>query len=102
MASLKRSSKSFRRQGSSGLVWSSGEDSADEIHPLMKDEGRLAGLRHCRSIDSGRTAVAAEANKAKPPVWRQSSAAPPAKPPLPDKARKGGFAKFFEMLFHSL
>lgn len=80
-------------------MWSRGEDSAYEIYPLTKDEGRIAGFR---SIDSGRTAVAVEAKDAEPPVWRQSSSAPPAKPPLPEKVRKGGFAKFIGMLFHSL
>lgn len=54
MAGLQRSTKSFRRQGSSGVVW---DDKLlpEEIDELLRRDGGNAGsgnpeLRHCYSI----------------------------------------------------
>lgn len=93
MASLVRSTKSFRRQGSSGSVWSKGEDSAEKIHPSIEVEGRLAGLRNYHSFGGGTRVATGEVNVSGPPVWRRVLSAPPAGPPLPKQAKKSGFAK---------
>lgn len=98
MASLKRSTKSFRRQGSSGSIWGNTEDLTDEIDQLMKGEGKLAELRHCHSIGGGGTAARGEVNAAEPPVYKRNLSAPPAKPPLPNSVREGGFSRFLGKL----
>lgn len=55
MATLQRSEKSFRRQGSSGSVWD-GKKLTQEVNQLMRKEGNSEDhrqLRPCYSISGG-------------------------------------------------
>ncbi|KVH88428.1 hypothetical protein Ccrd_026832 [Cynara cardunculus var. scolymus] len=57
MATLKRSEKSFRRQGSSGSVWD-GKKLTEGVNQLMRKEGNCEDhrqLRPCYSISGGVT-----------------------------------------------
>ncbi|CAI9771489.1 unnamed protein product [Fraxinus pennsylvanica] len=74
MASLQRSSKSFRRQGSSGSVWN--EKLAEEPNQV-----KTAELRHCRSTgDTGSGGMVEHG--AAPPVYIRWLSTPSAKPLL--------------------
>uniref|UniRef100_A0A0D9UXD8 Uncharacterized protein n=1 Tax=Leersia perrieri TaxID=77586 RepID=A0A0D9UXD8_9ORYZ len=50
MAGLQRSSQTFRRSGSSGLVWD--ERLMSEDHSQRDQEGEVLELRHSRSVGS--------------------------------------------------
>ncbi|CAI9775506.1 unnamed protein product [Fraxinus pennsylvanica] len=70
-----RSSKSFRRQGSSGSVWN--EKIAEKLNQVKNAE-----LRHCQSTGGGGMAEA-------PPVYMRSLSAPTTKPLLLESVRNG-------------
>ncbi|KZV47639.1 hypothetical protein F511_14425 [Dorcoceras hygrometricum] len=97
MAGLKRSARSFRRQGSSGLVWDDDELAAG-FYQFVQTEGKLGELRHCHSLggDScGATPADQGSLKAAPHVYSRSVSAPITNPRLPKFVRKVLFAGFF-------
>ncbi|CAA2988932.1 Hypothetical predicted protein [Olea europaea subsp. europaea] len=88
MASLQRSSKSFRRQGSSGSVWN--EKLAEELN-----QAKMAELRHCRSTgDPGSGGMVEQ--RAAPPVYMRWLSTPSAKPLLLESDRNGFAGQAYE------
>ncbi|CAK9169640.1 unnamed protein product [Ilex paraguariensis] len=73
----KRSSKSFRRQGSSGSIWDEKLNS-EEIKKLMQNEGKVdqRELRHCQSIGGVGTINYGISNAAVPSVYWRSFSTP--------------------------
>lgn len=81
MAGLQRSSKSFRRQGSSGLVWDD-KSLSEEVNQLIRREGNGDNreLRHCYSIGGIGMMANIESDVAAPSAYLRSLSAPVTKP----------------------
>lgn len=83
MAGLQRSSETFRRSGSSGLVWDD-KNISGEIKPAAEDDGGAA-----RAVDRSRSAGHAHAG------YRTTGRVPPALDPPSPRVAVCGFCRLF-------
>lgn len=91
MAGLQRSSVSFRRQGSSGLVWEDRLLSGDLNQMKQKDEGvELRELRHSQSVGSVGMMDRSRSGGGR---WRTVKVSPAIEPPSPKVSGCGLFCR---------
>ncbi|KAJ8637640.1 hypothetical protein MRB53_011907 [Persea americana] len=83
MAGLQRSSVSFRRQGSSGLIWEDRFLSGELNQKKQKEEGEkeIGGLRHCQSV--GNIGMMERNRSGEGRAWRTVKVSPAIEPPSP-------------------
>jgi hypothetical protein len=84
MAGLQRSSETFRRSGSSGLVWDD-KNFSGEIKPAAEDDGGGAA----RAVERSRSAGHAHAG------YRATGRVPPALDPPSPRVAVCGFCRLF-------
>ncbi|PWZ18526.1 hypothetical protein Zm00014a_000039 [Zea mays] len=85
MAGLQRSSETFRRSGSSGLVWDDNKSFSGEIKPAEEDGGAGAA----RAVERSRSTGHGHAG------YRATGRVPPALDPPSPRVAVCGFCRLF-------
>lgn len=94
MAGLQRSSETFRRSGSSGLVWEDRFLKDDQKDPKKAEEGGEPELRHSRSVGSVVTLERNRSNGGGGHGYKTGRVSPALDPPSP-KLSGCGFCGIF-------